>query len=107
MGKAGRFTGSCVQRLATRTVPSTCLGLLTGWPEWLMLLVVKARELLKVLRNLGCEEVRQRGLASPFEMRGVCDDGRHACRNRHSEGTLKKIERDLTPCLGKDWLQRG
>jgi predicted RNA binding protein YcfA (HicA-like mRNA interferase family) len=62
--------------------------------------------MLRLLRRLGCEEVRQKG--SHVRVRcGRC----HTTVPVHAgedlgEGLLNAIERDLTPCLGKGWLKR-
>jgi predicted RNA binding protein YcfA (HicA-like mRNA interferase family) len=62
--------------------------------------------MLRLLRRLGCEEVRQEG--SHVRVRcGRC----HTTVPVHAgedlgEGLLKAIERDLTPRLGKGWLKR-
>lgn len=61
--------------------------------------------LLSQLRHLGCIVVRQRG----SHVRVKCG----ACATTipvHAgetlpPGTLGQIRRDLTPCLGKGWLQ--
>lgn len=62
------------------------------------------REVLRVLRRLGCEEVRQRGSHVRVRCR-TCQTTVpvHAGRDL-PPGTLKAIERDLEPCLGKGWL---
>lgn len=67
---------------------------------------VRAKELLRRLKRLGCAEVRQRG----SHVRVKC--GRclttvpvHAGEDI-GPGLLRAIERDLEPCLGKGWLTR-
>ena len=63
------------------------------------------RELLRRLRRLGCEEVRQKG--SHVRVRcGECTTTVpvHAGHDL-PPGTLRAIERDLDPCLGKGWLR--
>ena len=67
---------------------------------------VKAKELLRVLRGLGCKELRQEG----SHIRIECDKC-HSTVVMHpgediGKGLLRRIERDLEPCLGKRWLQR-
>jgi predicted RNA binding protein YcfA (HicA-like mRNA interferase family) len=67
---------------------------------------VTARELRQLLRSHGCTEVRQRGSHLVVQC-GKCvtvvpvhvgvDIGR---------GLLRRIERDLEPCLGIGWLRR-
>jgi predicted RNA binding protein YcfA (HicA-like mRNA interferase family) len=60
---------------------------------------------MRKLRRLGCTQVRQRG----SHVRVRC--GRclttvpvHAGEDLRT-GTLRAIERDLEPCLGKGWLR--
>jgi predicted RNA binding protein YcfA (HicA-like mRNA interferase family) len=62
-------------------------------------------EVLRRLRRLACEVVRQRG--SHVRVRcGACQTTIpvHAGRDL-PPGTLQAIERDLEPCLGKGWLK--
>lgn len=71
-----------------------------------MLLDVKAREVLGELRRRGCEKSRQRG----SHQRWDSPDGQcHTTVPVHKgedipRGTLRAIERDMEPCLGKGWL---
>ncbi|MGH3082166.1 MAG: type II toxin-antitoxin system HicA family toxin [Gaiellaceae bacterium] len=60
---------------------------------------------LRVLRRLGCEVVRQRG--SHVRVRcGRCQTTVSVHRRRDlPPGTLRAIERDLEPCLGSGWLR--
>ncbi|HUY57228.1 MAG TPA: type II toxin-antitoxin system HicA family toxin [Candidatus Micrarchaeaceae archaeon] len=65
---------------------------------------MRTRELRRILRQHGCDELRQSG--SHLIVR--CGD----CQSVvpiHSEdipvGTLRSIERDLAPCLGEKWLR--
>lgn len=67
---------------------------------------MSGKDLLRRLRKLGCQEVRQKG----SHVRVVC--GRcvttvpiHAGEDL-GPGLLKAIERDLQPCLGKGWMRR-
>ncbi|WP_416246663.1 type II toxin-antitoxin system HicA family toxin [Candidatus Poriferisodalis multihospitum] len=63
-------------------------------------------ELLRMTRRLGCEVLRQRG--SHVRLRcGECSTTVpvHAGRDIPI-GTLRAIERQLEPCLGKGWLRR-
>lgn len=67
---------------------------------------MKAKELLKRLKALGCDEVRQKG--SHVRVRcGSCFSTVpvHAGEDL-GPGLLRAIERDLEPCLGKGWLNR-
>ncbi|MDQ5822101.1 MAG: type II toxin-antitoxin system HicA family toxin [Actinomycetota bacterium] len=62
-------------------------------------------KLLQRLRRLGCEEVRRRG--SHVRIRcGRCQTTVpvHAGQDL-PPGTLRAIERDLEPCLGRKWLR--
>ncbi|TMM02262.1 MAG: addiction module toxin, HicA family [Actinobacteria bacterium] len=63
------------------------------------------KRLLRLLRTLGCEEVRQKG--SPVRLRcGRCETTVpiHAGEDL-PPGTLRAIDRDLEPCLGRRWLR--
>ncbi|MBI4612420.1 MAG: type II toxin-antitoxin system HicA family toxin [Planctomycetes bacterium] len=65
------------------------------------------KEVLRRLRSAGGEEVRQRG----SHVRVRCRCGRYSSTvpvhagADVSPGTLRGIERDLEPCLGKGWLR--
>jgi len=65
---------------------------------------LKVRDLLRILRRRGCQQLRQRGSHRIWECEGCKttipgDDGETI-----PTGTLKSIERDLAPCLGAGWL---
>jgi predicted RNA binding protein YcfA (HicA-like mRNA interferase family) len=64
-----------------------------------------ARELRRILRDLGCIEVRQKG--SHLLVR--CGDCTTVVPVHAGEtigpGLLRAIERQLEPCLGKGWLK--
>jgi len=66
---------------------------------------VRAKDLLRRLRALGCEEVRQKG--SHVVVRcGTCTAVVPVHRGEDiAPGTLRAIERQLEPCLGKGWLR--
>ena len=67
---------------------------------------MRTRDLLRLLRHRGCEEVRQRGshlLIRCGECTAVVPV--HAGEDLKA-GTLRAIERQLEPCLGKGWLKR-
>lgn len=66
-----------------------------------------AKGLLKLLRSHGCVELRQRGSHIVVQC-GTCVSvvPAHAGEDL-GRGLLRKIERDLEPCLGKSWLRRG
>ncbi len=65
------------------------------------------KQVLRKLRKLGGEVIRQKG----SHVRVVCRCGKntttvpvHAGRDL-PPGTLRAIERDLEPCLGRRWLR--
>jgi len=62
-----------------------------------------SRNLRRILKGLGCAEVRQIGSHLPVEC-GTCRTTVpvHAGDDL-KPGTLRAIERDLEPCLGKHW----
>jgi len=61
------------------------------------------RDLRGLLRQSGCLEVRQSG--SHLIVRcGTCQTVVPIHSGDIPVGTLKSIVRDLTPCIGKDWL---
>ena len=65
-----------------------------------------ALALLKLLRSLGAEVVRQKGSHRRVKA-GTCFTTVpvHADEDL-GPGLLRKIERDLEPCLGKGWIGR-
>lgn len=65
---------------------------------------VTGKQLVMMLKKLGCEVVRQKG--SHVRMRcGICDTTIPVHSNQSlGPGLLRSIERDLEPCLGKGWL---
>jgi len=64
---------------------------------------VTGKELLRRLRRLGCEEVRRKGSHVRVECgKCVTTVPVHAGEDL-PPGTLRAIERDLEPCLGKGW----
>ena len=66
---------------------------------------VRARELLRRLKDLGCVEVRQKG-SHVIVRCGDCTSvvAVHAGEDIKA-GTLRAIERQLERCLGKGWLR--
>lgn len=65
---------------------------------------MKAKDLLRLLSDLGCEVVRQKG--SHVRVRcGKCSTTVpvHAGEDL-GKGLLRAIDKDLEPCLGKGWL---
>jgi predicted RNA binding protein YcfA (HicA-like mRNA interferase family) len=67
---------------------------------------MKARELLRVLNQLGCVQLRQKG----SHLRIQCGECFTTVPVHAGEdiklGTLKSIERQLAPCLGEGWLTK-
>jgi predicted RNA binding protein YcfA (HicA-like mRNA interferase family) len=60
-----------------------------------------------MLRSLGCVETRQRGSHIRIECgRCVSTVPVHAGEDI-GPGLLRRIERDLEPCLGKGWLKKS
>lgn len=67
--------------------------------------MMSGRRLLQMLRRLGCVQARRKG--SHVRVRcGRCETTVpvHAGRDL-PPGTLRAIERDLEPCLGRKWLK--
>lgn len=66
-----------------------------------------AKDVRRMLRSLGCIEVRQSGSHLRVE-RGHCRTTVPAHAGETiGPGLLRAIERDLEPCLGKGWLKRS
>ncbi len=55
------------------------------------------------LRRLGCEQVRQRGSHQIWRC-GTCQTVIPMHTGDLPPGTLRSIERDLEPCLGRKWI---
>lgn len=66
-----------------------------------------ARELIRILRAVGAEEVRK-GKGSHVRFRlGACSTTVPVHLGEDIRlGTLRAIERQLEPCLGERWLRR-
>ena len=65
-----------------------------------------AKDLRRRLKALGCLETRQRGSHLRIECgRCVTTVPVHAGEDI-GPGLLRRIERDLEPCLGKGWLRK-
>ncbi|MBW8711791.1 MAG: type II toxin-antitoxin system HicA family toxin [Mycobacterium sp.] len=65
-----------------------------------------ARDLRRILRSHGCVETRQRGSHVRIEC-GTCVTTVPAHAGEDiGPGLLRRIERDLEPCLGKGWLKK-
>lgn len=66
-----------------------------------------ARALRSLWKPFGCVEVRQKGSHLRVEC-GTCVTTIPVHKGEDIRpGTLRQIERDLAPCLGKDWLRNG
>ncbi len=64
---------------------------------------MKARDIRRILARRDCVEVRQRG--SHLVVRcGTCQTVVPLHGGDIPIGTLRSIERDLEPCLGKGWM---
>ena len=68
---------------------------------------MKARDLRRILIARGCAEIRQKGSHLRVEC-GSCVTTVpvHAAEDL-GPGLLRRIERDLEPCLGKGWLRKS
>ena len=68
---------------------------------------MRAKEVLRVMKKLGCQKVRQKG----SHVRMVCACDKHLTTvpvhagEEIGPGLLSKIERDMEDCLGKGWLR--
>lgn len=62
------------------------------------------KDLLRLLQRLGCRKIRQRGSHVRVQC-GKCwtTIPVHAGEDL-GPGLLRSIQRDLDPCLGKEWL---
>lgn len=68
---------------------------------------MKARELLQLLRELDCVEIRQSG-SHRIVRCGKCQSVIPVHPGEDlGRGLLKAIEDQLAPCLGKRWLRKG
>lgn len=68
---------------------------------------MRARELLKILRDKGCVELRQEGSHVRVQC-GKCFTTVSTHKGEEiGKGLLHKIERDCEACLGKDWLKKA
>ena len=66
---------------------------------------VTARDLRRLLGSLGCVEVRQRGSHLRVECGNCVTTVPVHAGEDIGPGLLRRIERDLEPCLGKGWLR--
>jgi predicted RNA binding protein YcfA (HicA-like mRNA interferase family) len=66
---------------------------------------VTPKELVRLLRRAGCTEVRQSG-SHVIVRCWSCQTVVAMHPGDISKGTLKAIEKQLEPCLGKGWMQR-
>jgi predicted RNA binding protein YcfA (HicA-like mRNA interferase family) len=64
------------------------------------------REVLRRVERLGCSVLRQRGSHVIVRCPGGCQTVIPIHRGQDIPiGTLRSIERALTPCLGEGWLR--
>src|ERR1700683_586441 len=66
---------------------------------------MKARELRRILKSLGCAEVRQKGSHLRIECGSCATTVPVHSGEDLGPGLLRHIERDLEPCLGKGWIE--
>jgi predicted RNA binding protein YcfA (HicA-like mRNA interferase family) len=68
---------------------------------------MKAKDLRRILASKGCFEIRQKGSHLRVEC-GSCVTTIpvHAGEDL-GPGLLRRIERDLEPCLGRGWLKKS
>ena len=66
---------------------------------------MKTRELRRLLRKAGCEEVRQSGSHLIVRCPGGCQTTIPIHTGDIAPGTLRNIGQTLEPCLGKGWWQ--
>ena len=64
-----------------------------------------ARALVRKLRELGCQPLRQRGSHQIWRC-GNCQTVIPIHTGDIPAGTLRAVERDLEPCLRPRWLSR-
>ncbi len=64
-----------------------------------------AREMIRILRDVGCEEARKgKGGHVIFRVR-ECSTSVPVHKGEDlAPGTIRNIERHLAPCLGQGWL---
>lgn len=62
------------------------------------------RQVLKLLRQLGCEEVRRSGSHVRVRCRGCQTTVPMHAGADIALGTIRASERDLEPCIGRKWL---
>lgn len=65
-----------------------------------------SREVIRILKRLGCVELRQSGSHKFFE--SPCGKCRTPVADHPGDipsGTLHRIRKDMAPCLGPDWLK--
>jgi predicted RNA binding protein YcfA (HicA-like mRNA interferase family) len=66
-----------------------------------------AKDLRRVLRSRGCVETRQRGAHLRVDCGGCVTTIPVHAGEDIGPGLLRRIERDLEPCLGKGWLKKS
>jgi predicted RNA binding protein YcfA (HicA-like mRNA interferase family) len=82
---------------------------LTAGAERCIHWVVKSREVIRILKSLGCVERRQKGSHRLFQSPcGKClVPVAHHAGVEIPRGTLGGIERSMAECLGSKWLTRS
>lgn len=65
-----------------------------------------ARDVVKRMKSLGCEELRRRGTHVIMRHQEGCQTVVAMHSGDIPTGTLRAIERQMEPCLGKGWLDR-
>lgn len=67
---------------------------------------MKAKELRRILAAKSCVEVRQKGSHLRVECGSCVTTIPVHSGEELGPGLLRRIERDLEPCLGKGWLRK-
>jgi predicted RNA binding protein YcfA (HicA-like mRNA interferase family) len=65
-----------------------------------------AKDLRRLLRSLGCVETRQRGSHLRVDCGGCVTSVPVHAGEDIGLGLLRRIVRDLEPCIGKGWLKK-
>jgi len=68
---------------------------------------MRVRDLIRILRSRGCEQIRQRGSHRIWKC-GKCQTTDPGSDGESIPiGTLTSIQRHLAPCLGEGWLEEA
>lgn len=68
---------------------------------------MKAKDLRRICASVGCVEVRQKGSHLRIECGACVTTVPIHSGEDLGPGLLRRIERDLEPCLGKGWLKKS